>query len=114
TAGGVVTSFTYDVLDRLVRKSYSDGTPQVDYTYDVSQVGCLYSFSNSVASTTFNAYAPDCVAIGSVQAIGNQSYAFSYGYNLASALNWEMYPSGRSVSYHYDRAGRTDRVLDGP
>lgn len=30
----VVTTFTYDAADRLLQKSYSDGTPPVNYTYD--------------------------------------------------------------------------------
>src|SRR5439155_24001996 len=104
---------SYDALDRIVKKTYSDATPQVDYRYDVSQVGCLYSVSNAVLSTTFNAYAPGCLVTGSTQLFGSQSYPFSYSYNLASALTREWYPSGRLVSYHYDRAGRADRVANG-
>ncbi len=53
---------------------------------------------------TFTAYNPNCLVAASR----------TYAYNLASALTQESYPSGRTVSYHYDAAGRTDRVGNGP
>jgi RHS repeat-associated protein len=113
-AGGVVTTLSYDALGRLLTMSYSDGTPQVEYVYDLSQIGCLYSVSNSVARTTYPLYAPDCTILGSSQLVGSQNYPFQYSYNLASLLSGQTYPSGRIVSYHYDRAGRVDRVANGP
>src|SRR5262245_17583292 len=113
TAGGVETTFTYDALGRPTRKSYSDGTPQVDYTYDISQMGCPYTVMNSVARTTFDSYAPGCMVLGSTQSVGNQNYSFSYNYNMASAPVQTWYPSGRQVSYRYDLAGRVNRVANG-
>jgi YD repeat-containing protein len=31
---GIVTAYEYDELNRLIYKSYSDGTPAVSYFYD--------------------------------------------------------------------------------
>jgi RHS repeat-associated protein len=112
-SGGVTTTFTYDALDRVTRKTYSDGTPQVDYTYDATQVGCLSSVTNLVSRTTFS-YGPGCLVTGSIQSVGGQNYNFTYGYNFGSELTSQTFPSGRLVSYHYDRAGRADRVGNGP
>lgn len=41
---------------------------------------------------------------------GDQSYQFSYGYNLAGALTSEVYPSGRRVQASYDAANRISQV----
>jgi len=38
-ARGVVITFTYDALNRLTGKSYSDGSPPVTYTYDQGENG---------------------------------------------------------------------------
>jgi YD repeat-containing protein len=37
----------------------------------------------------------------------SQSYTVTRGYNLSGAVTSQNYPSGRSVSYTYDNAGRT-------
>ena len=37
---------------------------------------------------------------------GQPSYPFNYTYNLAAGLTQEKYPSGRTVSYFFDTAGR--------
>ena len=38
--------------------------------------------------------------------MGGQTYPFSYTYNLAGALETEVYPSNRSIQSCYDVAGR--------
>jgi RHS repeat-associated protein len=40
----VTTTFTYDALNRVAKKTYSDGTPTVQYGYDGSSLsGCTYA-----------------------------------------------------------------------
>ena len=46
----------------------------------------------------------------SYQQTDSQNYPFTYGYNLASAMTSETYPSGRVVQTEYDPAGRTAGV----
>ncbi|PYS36958.1 MAG: hypothetical protein DMG14_22885, partial [Acidobacteria bacterium] len=108
------TTFQYDSLNRLKRKTYSDGTPQLDYAYDTLQKGCLDSVTNSTATMAFTSYSPNCVVAGSRQTVGAQTYSFTYAYNLASQLTQETYPSGRIVTYHYNALGQPDRVGNGP
>jgi YD repeat-containing protein len=43
----------------------------------------------------------------SYQQTDSQNYGFGYGYNLASEMTSETYPSGRQVITEYDSAGRT-------
>ena len=107
----------YDKLNRPVLKTYSDGTPQVNYYYDTATngKGRLAQIANSVSSTIISAY--DSVGhikassqVTSVSAGGQTSlftYNFpSYKYNLAGDLLSETYPSGRTVTTSYDAANR--------
>ena len=40
-AKSITTTYTYDALNRLTGKSYSDGTPSVTYSYDQSSYNGL-------------------------------------------------------------------------
>jgi hypothetical protein len=51
-------------------------------------------------------YGLQAQVLQSKQATDTTTYSFSYGYNLAGSLAWEVYPSGRFVSYGFDEAGR--------
>jgi RHS repeat-associated protein len=112
-AGGSVidtVTSTYDSLDRLTSKSYSDGTPTVTYTYDTVKNGRLSSVSNSVSTTSYTAYdALGRVTAGNQNTTGGATYPFSYTYN-ALGLTSMTYPSGRTVSYDYDFAGRVSAI----
>jgi len=104
----------YNVLNRPILKSYSDGTPPVKYLYDTALggVGRLSAVTaNGVSTTNYTGYDSLGRITGSNQITLNQpqdqTYSFSYGYNLASALTSETYPSGRTVVTGYDAANRT-------
>jgi len=114
TAAGAQTTFQYDSLNRIKKKTYSEGTPEVNYTYDSVQTGCPDSVTTTVAVMAYTAYGPNCTVTASRQTIGPSAYSFSYTYNLDSQLTGETYPSGRIVSYHYDALGRLDRIGNGP
>ena len=104
----------YDALNRPVLKTYSDGTPRVNYLYDTAPggVGRLSSVTaNGVSTTNYVGYDSLGRITGSNQITLNQpqaqTYSFSYGYNLAGSLTSETYPSGRTIATAYDSANRT-------
>ena len=43
----------YDALNRPLKRSYTDGTPAVTFTYDTDFKGALAAISNSVSTTSF-------------------------------------------------------------
>ena len=101
----------YDALNRPVKKAYSDGTSTVTSTYDscTQGKGRLCSVGNGVSTTNYTAYdALGRVTAGN-QTTGGTAYSFSYVYN-ALGLTSMTYPSGRTVSYTYDAAGRVKEV----
>ena len=100
-ARGVNTHFGYDSVNRVKTITFSDGTPQVTYTYDQGRSG----FYNNRALTRVETAAggtsrPDTPAtatefdydlMGRVaaqrQTIDTQTYNLSYGYNLAGTTD---------------------------
>ena len=118
-ARGITTSYTYDALNRVSSKTYSDSTtPAVSYTYDDPLVPCSIGRLTKTAATalgsipafTSQTTSYDCLGRpkNSAQTIGtNPPYTFGYTYNLAGGLLTETYPSLRVVSTaHDDRLNR--------
>jgi RHS repeat-associated protein len=110
-ARGVITTFAaYDPLNRPTTKSYSDGTPTVSYAYDAVGVanskGRLTSISSSVSTYNYTSYDALGHAKTGSETLGGQTYSLTYSYDLAGHVKSINYPSGRTVNYNYDGAGR--------
>lgn len=122
-------TYTYDDLDRLSTRSYSGGTagdnsPTVTYYYDgfswtgglcstsqaAGEIGLLTQVGSTVSSTSYTHDELGRV-LKSTQTTAGQSYpSFSYSCNLAGEMQQEIYPSGRTVNYTYDTAGRISEL----
>ena len=127
----ITTSMTYDALNRLVTKSYSNGTPTVTYCYDgkvaVSGGGSCaaspaipnplahltqeYSSASVTTYTAFDALGDVTFSTQQTPSTTGTLYQFGtsspgYVYNLAGQLTSETYPSGRQVAFDFDAAGR--------
>jgi YD repeat-containing protein len=129
TLSGSTCSFSnytgYNTLNQPLLKQYSDGTPNVAYTYGTAtthcpsslySVGRLCSVSNSVSTTAFAYNDQTGKVTASTQTTptsGGTSYPFSYLYNLNDGLTQETYPSGRTVSCGYNSAGRVNQIVQG-
>lgn len=114
-ASGRTVTETYDDLNRLTFRNYSDSTPDVTFTYDDSQVpnskGQLTAITSSVSSTQFTAFDELGRIKSSRQTTNGTSYEFpDYSYDLSGALISETYPSGRVVSSETDDIGRLSKV----
>ncbi|HEX5702842.1 MAG TPA: RHS repeat-associated core domain-containing protein [Pyrinomonadaceae bacterium] len=109
-ARGVRATFAYDNLNRVTSRTYSDSTPTVTYVYDSGAIsngnGRLASVSSSVSAYSYSGYDARGRALGATQTIGAQSYLIGYTYDLAGHVKTMTYPSGHSVTYNYDGAGR--------
>jgi len=118
-ARGVVTTIGYDSLNRILTKSYSDGTPGVGYLYDTDvaitgvptenrSIGRLVQVTGGTGSTV---YRWDGVgrALASRQEVDGTGYVFEYGHKPAGPGTMK-YPSGRVVTWDYDDAGRVNLV----
>ncbi len=135
-AKGVVTTYDYDQLDRLIKKSYtipqtSDpkkitvATATVTLKYDgvlspspgdpnpalvANAKGILTETSNGISTTQRTVFDSLGRVTASRQITDGQAYSFSYEYNLGGALLSETYPSGRVVTNEFDASGDLSAV----
>jgi len=126
----VVTSYSYDVLHRVLNRTYSDGTAAVAYTYDGTvatactspnvtgsnyPVGHISSMCDGSGSTAWK-YDQMGRTAAEARTIGSVTDQIGYTYYLNNATNTVTYPlSGAttafSVTYHQNAAGRFDSVV---
>lgn len=122
----VTTTYTYDALNRLTKKQFSDTTPTVFYNYDgATQTGCTAAIADSN---------PKGSRTGMCDAAGSESWShdsmgrtltdrrttnsvtknltYTYAPNLDGSINSLTYPSGLVVTYGYDAAGRQISASD--
>ena len=116
----VTTSYTYDALNRVKSKSYSDGTPTVNYYYDQSSyngltirngLGRLTGMSDSSGQTAWSYDAAGRI-VTEQRTIAGVTKIISYSYNLDGSLASVTYPSGRTVSYTISNAARAISAVD--
>lgn len=134
---GAVTSYTYDSLNRLATKTYTNSTaevtPPVSYFYDVAPntlpTGATspsgFNYQNTlgrataVASPTtadntptglFHSYDIGGRITNSSQLLDGQHYTTNSLYNAASLPVGHTYPSGRTISHTYNIAGQIQAV----
>ena len=123
-ARGVVTQNNYDVLNRLTTVLYrvngqpDPNTGDTEFLYDNATMGkgrlwLTYRWGAKPSQTAVGFYD----AMGRVKQLYNlfgdgqggwsAGYEVDRNYNLAGAVTSQTYPSGRTVNYSYDAAGRT-------
>lgn len=116
-ANGIFVQGTYDNLNRLKVRDYSDTTPDVQFFYDGKGLDTVPAFSkskttkiaSSISETQYTSFDILGRLLANRQITGGQAYNFAYQYNL-TALVAETYPSGRTVSYDFDQDGDLSRV----
>ncbi|MBI4850185.1 MAG: RHS repeat protein, partial [Acidobacteria bacterium] len=127
---GIITTYTYDTLNRLLIKDYSDTTPDATYFYDgnvpsgLAPPNFIPQFSMGrltavvTAATTrqeptglFHVYDNVGRVSKSVQLLDSRYYTTNTQYNLASLSTSHTYPSGRNVTHSYNIAGQLTDVL---
>ena len=106
---GTIT-YNYDELNRVISRSYTDGTPLVTLVYDAPAVtnskGRLTSVISTVSSYGYDEYDALGRVKRSSQVTDGRQYLFGYAYNLAGGMTSQTYPSGRIITTGYDMAGR--------
>ncbi len=109
----------YDGLDRLVERTFSDGTPTIKYNYDGTGLpavpafskGAVAKVSSSTSESRNTSFDWNGKVTGHEQVTGGKTYSSAYEYNLSGTLTAEVYPSGRRMEYKLDGDGRLDKVV---
>ena len=110
-ANGITISYTYDTLNRLTLISYPDVTRNITYTYDqgANGKGRLTGVADPSGTTSLQYDALGRLTLED-KIISGQSYTTAYSYDNSGLLSAITYPSGRTVSYIRDAAGRIMRI----
>jgi len=124
----VITTYSYDVLDRLTQKSYSDSTPTVKYGYDaIAPAGCTLptlTIGNGIGKRTgmcdsagAEAWSYDITAgtgwkLTDARTTNSVTKSAIMQHNLVGSAATLTYPSGRIVTYTYDGAARALSAID--
>lgn len=119
-ARSVTKTLTYDALNRLTGKSYSDTTSAVTYSYDqTSFSGLTITNGNGVrtgmsdgSGTTAWSYDSMGRALTRQQTISGVTKSIGYTYNLDGSVATMTYPSGRVYTYAYNNAGEITSLVD--
>jgi RHS repeat-associated protein len=124
-AKGVVSTRTYDAINRVLTVSYADTTLNVTYQYDVlsSLTGCpsIGSYTKGRLSrvvenavTTTYCYDDRGNVVQKIQVQGSSTDTTSYGYTSANRLSQITYPSGSVVQYGRNTLGQITSVTATP
>jgi RHS repeat-associated protein len=118
-ARGITITYGYDVLDRLISKSYSNGDPTVSYTYDAFVNGTNYGIGHRTGMTdgsgsttwTFDTMGREW---SETRTIGTVSKTVNTQYNLDGSVKQVTYPadSGTVLQYSYDSAAELTQIKD--
>ncbi|HTY64455.1 MAG TPA: hypothetical protein VMG30_19570 [Acidobacteriota bacterium] len=75
----ITTSYVYDEVDRVTQKSYSDGTPSVQYYYDSQPGDSPITIASPVGRLTKTATLTSGVAVSSYYSYCSCSVSFRQG-----------------------------------
>ena len=113
-AKGTIINYTYDALNRLTAIQFpSDPNQNVTFTYDSTSVtygiGRLTGRVDPSGSYTFY-YDAHGNLTREEKTIDSILYGTQYAYNKNNILTSVTYPSGRTINYTLDQAGRISQV----
>ncbi len=108
---GVRVEYRYDSLNRLTDISHPDSSLDVGFTYDMGSNGKgRLVLMTDPAGTVDYGYDARGNLVSETRTIGANQYIMTYDYNAADRLTRMTYPSGLSVDYALDAAGRIASV----
>ena len=115
-ARGITSTYSYDALNRNTLVDYSDATPDSYRQYDLAingkgRINQVWQSGSTTAATYIDEY--DALGRTRVQrqrfetgGVWSGSYKVQRTYDLAGHVKTQTYPSGHTVTYNYDQAGR--------
>ncbi|MEP4051080.1 MAG: RHS repeat-associated core domain-containing protein [Litorimonas sp.] len=111
-ARGVISTYSYDGMDRLLAVSYP-AAPEDDITYGYDQgalgIGELTSITESFGTTTYG-YNDLAQMVRMTRDISGVPYVCEFEYDLAGEVTAIVYPSGRRIEYSRDDAARETQI----
>lgn len=111
-ARAITITYTYDAMNRLTGKTYSDSTPAASYFYDQTSYNGLTISNGKTRRTGMSdgsgqtawSYNNAGHVLTEKRTIAGVTKSLSYTYNLDGSMASLQYPSGRTITYTYSNA----------
>jgi RHS repeat-associated protein len=104
-----ISSFTYDVLGRMLTQTEPEGTTQWIYDETPGRIGTLQSVHKNLHQTSY-AYDDLLRLTSSVETIEGNDYQTSYTYDVFGRVNTTIHPSGFAVKNVYNQYGYLTQI----
>ncbi|MDJ0889632.1 MAG: DUF6531 domain-containing protein, partial [Gammaproteobacteria bacterium] len=107
----VTATYAFDALNRVTGTGYSDPNESVSYEYDQGEngIGRLTRISDASGTTEYT-YDLRGNLLSEIRTVDGLEHRIDYRYDASDNLISLSYPSGRTVSYGRDSAGRIVEV----
>jgi RHS repeat-associated protein len=107
------TKYSYDQLNRLTKKTYSDSTPTATFTFDQGTYAkSRLTGMTDGAGTASWTYDADGRILSEQRTIVGVTKTISYAYALDGSLETLTYPSGHNITYNVGNAERPTSAVD--
>jgi RHS repeat-associated protein len=112
-ARGVTTVFTYDLLNRCVRKQFASGGDTLTHTFiydslDATNVwkGAMMAVRVNDSNAVFYHYDNVGRLVEKITRIEGEDFSFGYTYDSLNRSNTVIYPNNFAIKYDYDEESR--------
>ena len=118
-ARGVTTAFTYDLLNRTVRKQFAGNGDTLTHSFTYDSLNATNVWKGAMMSTLINSanaviYYYDSLGrpVEKITRIEGEDFSFGYTYDNLSRSNITTYPNNFAIKYNYDNEGRIYAIQD--
>lgn len=118
-ARGMTTAYTYDLLNRTIRKQFTGGGDTLTHTFiydslDAANVwkGAMMAACINDSNAVFYHYDNLGRPIEKITRIEGDDFSFGYTYDSLSRSNTVSYPNNFAIKYDYDDESRVSAICD--
>ena len=118
-ARGVTTMFTYDLLNRTVRKQFAGGGDTLTHTFIYDSLDATNVWKGAMMEARINpanavTYHYDSLGrpVEKITRIEGEDFSFGYTYDSLSRNSITTYPNNFAIKYNYDNESRVNAILD--
>ena len=115
----VTTTFTYDLLNRTVRKQFAGDGDTLTHTFTYDSLDAANVWKGAMMAARINpanavTYHYDSLGrvIEKITCIEGENFSFGYTYDSLSRNNITTYPNNFAIKYNYDNESRVNAILD--
>ena len=118
-ARGMTTAYTYDLLNRTVRKQFASDGDTLTHTFTYDSLDAANVWKGAMMEARINpanavTYHYDSLGrpVEKITRIEGEDFSFGYTYDSLSRNSITTYPNNFAIKYNYDNESRVNAILD--